>query len=166
MVNSDLNIAFIDQIATHPRLSVVFDYYGSLISSLANFPSRRDLDPVGFFKALPSTALVELHRAHGRLRFRLVGQEIMTRVGSKSLSGCWLDRLIQTEYGDAIDGLFGNLLSMDGPVYETGEVQRRHTRTVTSFAKLVLPLAACEGEPETALAVFVFAEPVTETRHY
>lgn len=155
-----------DALLSYPRLSLMFAYYNDLRTRLDRLPTRKDLDPVGFYAALPSAALVDVLRDEGRLRFRLVGQDILERIGLIGLGGRWLDQLINADNGDAVDGLFGNVLAVTTPSFEQGEVQRRVTRTVLAYAKLVLPLAGYEGEPETALTGIVFPEPITRPRRY
>lgn len=156
MIRLELKNVDTARVADYPRLATVWGYYAELTSRLGRVPTRRDLDPVGFYAALPSACLVEVHRDVGRLRFRLVGQEVLNRVGSIGMSGRWLDQLINTDFGDMLEVLFGNLHSIEEPIFETGEVQRRATRSGAAFVKLAVPLAACEGEPEAALVVVVF----------
>ncbi|MEM8914768.1 MAG: PAS domain-containing protein [Pseudomonadota bacterium] len=157
----------IDALAPFPRLCTMAEYYDRLAEQLAKPPTRYDLDPVQFYTALPSVALVELFRDEGRLRFRVVGQDILERIGAIGLGGRWLDSLVPGDNGDAIDGLFGNLISIDKVTFEQGEVHRKVTRTVTAYAKLTLPLAAPENEPHAALVGIVFIDPFsTKPRRY
>lgn len=166
MTYSEHNNLSADSLLAYPRLRLMFAYYDDLRIRLDRPPNRKDLDPVGFYAALPSAALIDVLRAEGRLRFRLVGQDILERIGMIGLGGRWLDQLVNSENGDAVDGLFGNVLAVRKPTLEQGEVQRRITRTVLTYTKLVLPLAPLDDEPETALTGIVFAEPMSRPRRY
>jgi hypothetical protein len=74
---------------TDARLERFYDYWQSLRGSRA-MPARRDLDPAAIKDLLPHVVIVE--RIADRFRYRLVGTEVVNRIGAEN-TGRYFDEL-------------------------------------------------------------------------
>lgn len=79
-----------DRAATwHPRLQRLLAYWES-IHPPGRLPGRQHLDPIAIRDLVPGLWLVDVQRAPFRLRYRLVGTQIVDAIG-REVTGQWLD---------------------------------------------------------------------------
>lgn len=63
-------------------------------------PSRSDIDPVEIVPLLPYVVLTSIEREPFRVRYRLVGTQVVAQAG-RDVTGCYLDQLDM--HADAVD---------------------------------------------------------------
>jgi hypothetical protein len=87
-------VCFVDRVEITSEMIKAVEAKWDALRGTREFPSRRDIDPVGFQPWLPYLSLVEIHAdktgASFRVRYRLVGTEV-TRFSNEDFSNTWLD---------------------------------------------------------------------------
>jgi hypothetical protein len=82
-----------------PRLRALFDYWRARADARA-MPARRDIDPADFVALLSAVALVDVLYDPLRFRYRLVGTQIVERLG-REMSGRWVSEIPRPQLREA-----------------------------------------------------------------
>ena len=101
-------------------------------------PSRADIDPLEIAPLLPHVALVDVERAPLRFRYRLVGTEIVRKVGA-DFTGRYLDSFTRLSNRDAMAAEFARVVDSAEPTVSFWNYSRADGRHVR-YERLVLPL--------------------------
>lgn len=130
--------------ADEPLLLDAAIYWAAKRSS-RGMPLRRDLSPIDMPRPLlPHLVIAELEPAPFRVRFRLVGTEMVTRYG-RDFTGLTIEDFMTGAYADYISGLFRKVRDSGQPVYSESTFKWNdggYGRT----RRLMLPLSVDGGE--------------------
>ncbi len=74
----------------HPKVRAFFTYWQSVRPAPRLLPARHHLDPAAMKAVLPGIWLLDLQREPFRLRYRLVGTEVVEYIGAE-VTGMWMD---------------------------------------------------------------------------
>lgn len=161
-------MSFVDHLVdVHQRQ--LYEYWQRQCQS-GRLPSRHDLDPTEIPSILRYLILADVVNGGARLRFRLVGTE-MVQFWGDDFTGQYLDEIMQGEYFDYINGLFQECIAQAAPVYSES-IFRWNSGGVTPAKRLLLPYSDGGTEVELVVVCQVFEpgtnaplQPATETGH-
>ncbi|WP_339830592.1 PAS domain-containing protein [uncultured Parvibaculum sp.] len=130
-------------------------------------PTRADFDPAEFFALMPIVNLIDVHRDPIGFRHRLVGTELVERMG-RDVTGRWVDADL---YGEAATSIFEGLRAV---ATEIRPYRRRarldwHTQHWLTTEAVELPLLGPAGTVNMILrgATFIVrSEPLPERLDY
>jgi len=106
-------------------------------------PARRDFSPLDLRAHLGWIVLVDVETAPFRLRYRLVGTEIVQRVG-RDATGRYLDELYHPEVYDTAVSAYRRVVAQKCPLRVHGRMRHAEKGHI-AFESLDLPLSA-DGE--------------------
>lgn len=145
-----------------PRLGWLYGYWLKKKGD-RDAASRADLAPAEIKPFLPILNLIDVRKEPLGFRHRLVGTEIVERLG-RDATGCWVDSAL---YGPAWEQVFDGLRT----VLEERRPYRRltrldwHTRSWLSMESLELPLIDESGEVNMILrGASYFTDPQSAAR--
>jgi len=118
-------------------------------------PERRDIDPVEIPRHLfPHLALIEIHDQGSRVRFRLLGEELIERFGRNRI-GVFFDDFISGSYLEYTKSYYRDLYRLRCPVFSASRF-----RSVSGWEcltkRLVMPLTTGSDEVTMAFAAQIF----------
>jgi hypothetical protein len=151
--------SFID----HPTLATLLGYWQTKRGAAA-LPARRDIDPLEMGSGLlPHLVLCDLFERGTRVRFRLVGTEVVKRLGVDP-TGKFLDDAATGDYRDVLAALHRLVYCERAPVFAESRFSWGAGRRLEA-QHLLLPLTQGGADPAIALAGFVFraSEPFAPT---
>lgn len=126
------------------------------------FPSKRSMDPIDFKPWLPYLSLIEIHDSPFRIRYRLVGTEIV-RFGGEDYTGKWLG---ETGWPDDIQALnlalYRRLFDTGKPVYGFSVTDWRDRRDCL-FEWALYPFGDASGRITHCLSVDDFSTVAPRT---
>ncbi|ARE38438.1 hypothetical protein RGUI_0297 [Rhodovulum sp. P5] len=131
-------------------LDEVEAYWSSLRETNGSLPTRAQLEPRGFARALSNCFVAEAIAPH-HLRLRLAGQHLHELMGME-MRGMPLSALVLPESRPQLQKTIGELLSdMDAPVRLRLISPRSYGRQALFAGMLLLPLAPEAGSPQRVL---------------
>lgn len=121
-----------------PLLRAAFDYWASKCRGRP-MPHRSDIDPTEMDRpVLPIITLFELHDG-GRIRCRLVGTEIVHRLGGDP-TGLFLDQFLRPGYLDFLTELLDDVRSRRAAIYSESLFENEDSGLFKTN-RILLPLA-------------------------
>lgn len=121
----------------YPEISQVLAYWREKRGDRA-FPSRADIDPLEFTKALPRVMMVEVSYDPLEFRYRVAGTGLFAMHGQE-LTGKLAHELQPPEFGALIHWHYSEAIASRAPMLHLIELTANyHT---TSYARLILPLS-------------------------
>ncbi|MBO6634142.1 PAS domain-containing protein [Parvibaculum sp.] len=125
-----------------PRLEKLYAYWRNKKGERFA-PSRADLLPSEIKPYLPVINLIDVRREPLGFRHRLVGTEIVERLG-RDATGCWVNAAL---YGPALEDVFEGLRAVTEEVRPYRRLTRLdwHVRPWLSMESLELPLLGDDG---------------------
>ncbi len=125
----DIDSALIDQLEIYWRGKANTD----------RLPARRDIEPADLVPVLPYLLLAEIERAPFRVRFRLVGTQVVTQ-SRRDFTGCYLDELSFHDNAMHFGDVYSTVAAHAAPVYGVSEMPCIGDG-VMGFCFAVFPLA-------------------------
>lgn len=120
-----------------PILLALAQYWGGQRQG-RDFPDRADIDPLGMPRCiLPHLSLVEISDGGRRARYRLVGTEIVNRLG-QDFTGRYASEVMTGDYHLFITSMFRAVYEYRAPLYS--ESQFRSNMALSRTRRLLLPL--------------------------
>ncbi len=113
-----------------------------------SLPSRDDIDPVEFGKALRNVFLIDIKSSEPKLLLRVMGTAFEDQYG-ENISGRFLEEL---DFGDSRNEIlqtYEQLIETKAPVYLSGEYEKTDGRLMR-FERITLPLSD-DGEQVTGV---------------
>lgn len=133
----------------HPMLAALLTYWRAKRGA-APIPARREIDPLEMGPALlPHLVLCDLLDRGTRARFRLVGTEVVKRLGVDPTAK-FLDAAAEGAYRDQLASLHRLVYCERAPVYAESRFSWRAGRRL-EVLHLLLPLT--QGGPDPAIAL-------------
>jgi hypothetical protein len=121
----------------YPEISRVLAYWREKQGNRA-FPSRADIDPMEFSKALPRVMMVEVSYDPLEFRYRVAGTGLFAMHGQE-LTGKLARELQPPEFGALIHRHYSEAIARRAPMLHLIELTVNYL--TTSYARLVLPLS-------------------------
>ena len=141
LAKHDIESALIDQLESYWRSK----------RGAGNLPARDDIDPADLVPLLPYILLTELEPAPFRVRFRLVGTQVVAQSG-KDFTGCYLDELSFHDNAMHFSEVYHRVAEHAAPVYGLSEMLCMGSG-VMGFYFAVFPLAQDGRAASHAIAV-------------
>lgn len=152
----------LDRRGWHPSISWIYDYWRA-ISPAGRLPGRQHMDPLDIAPViLPDIWLLDVVRPGPRFRFRLIGTEIVRKLG-RDFTGRWLD-----ETDDAfrqrpeIIERYVATVETGRPTYRIGPARITRTKEFEMLQNIFLPLAA-DGETVDILLALSIGYPAKKS---
>jgi hypothetical protein len=119
-------------------------------------PGRHDIDPLDFHRLLPNVALIDVHRASGRLRFRfrVHGTALVERAG-RDLTGLWFEEAFEPAEIRADLQVYEEVVERGVPYCSRRRIPVPRRDHVV-YHRLLLPLAADGVRVDKILLLVVF----------
>ncbi|WP_395020727.1 PAS domain-containing protein [Dongia sp.] len=127
------------------------------------FPSRADIDPLEFTRALPRVMMVEVSYDSLEFRYRVAGTGLFAMHG-RDLTGKLARELEPPEFGALIHRHYAEAIERRAPILHLIELTVDYL--ATSYARIILPLSidgkvidrliTCEAHEDHALALQKF----------
>jgi hypothetical protein len=108
------------------------------------FPAKSDVDPAEIKAALPYIMISEIHRDPLRVRYRLVGTEVVHFTG-EDFTGKWLHETGWGEYIDAVEQKYVRMFETGGPIFGVDFFTQRTDGKRKPYEWAIFPLAE-DGE--------------------
>jgi hypothetical protein len=119
-------------------------------------PERKDIDPLDIPKHLfPHLALIEIHDQGSRVRFRLLGENLIERFGLNRV-GVFFDEFISGSYLEYTKSYYRDLYRHRRPVFSASRF-RSASGWECLTKRLVMPLTTGSDEVTMAFAAQTFA---------
>ena len=90
--------------------------YWSGLRGTRRYPAKRDIDPAGLKPMLPYIMIAEVHRDPLRVRYRLVGTEVVHFMG-EDFTGKWLHETAWGDYVGSVEEKYALVFKIGGPVF-------------------------------------------------
>jgi hypothetical protein len=103
------------------------------------FPSRADIDPLEFTRALPRVMMVEVSYDPLEFRYRVAGTGLFAMHGQE-LTGKLARELDPPEFGALIHRHYTEVIERRAPILHLIELTVNHL--ATSYARIILPLSS------------------------
>jgi hypothetical protein len=126
-----------EDLTSHPVLSALHAYWQAKRAG-RSMPSRRQIAPEEIKPLLPHIMLAEVVDG-ARFRYRLVGTEVERRYG-KSLTGGFIDELLDSDYGANVLALYARLMAERRPLFSRDRVEAASGAYMIS-ERVMLPLS-------------------------
>jgi hypothetical protein len=140
---------------SNPVLAALLRYWDGQRGARA-LPARRDIDPLDMGSALlPHLLLVDLFDRGTRVRFRLVGTQVVKRLGFDP-TGRYLEGEMTGGWYELLAALHRLVYAERAPVFAESEFLWGGGRRLRA-QHLLLPLTQDGPDPAIALAAVVFA---------
>lgn len=121
-----------------PILLAVAQYWAERCNG-REFPDRADVDPLTMpRRILPHLGLVELSDGGRRGRYRLVGTEIVDRLG-QDFTGRYVSEVMSSDYNLFMTSMFRAVFEYRAPLYSESQFRCEHALSRTR--RLLLPLS-------------------------
>lgn len=134
-----------------------------------DFPSRADIDPLEFTKALPRVMMAEVSYDPLEFRYRVVGTGLFAMHG-RELTGKLAHELDPPEFGALIHRHYAEVIARRVPILHV--IALTVNDLATSYARIILPfssdgkvidrLMTCEAHEDHALALQKFFQEAKE----
>ena len=108
------------------------------------FPARGDIDPAAIKPALPYVMISEVHRNPLRIRYRLVGTEVVHFSG-EDFTGKWLHETDWGSYRLAVEQKYVRMLETGEPTFGIGHLTQASDGKRKPYEWAIFPLAE-DGE--------------------
>lgn len=126
-----------------PELLALYERWRSLFHG-GKLPSRSDIDPLTIpAKVLPYVVLADVVDGGRRIRYRLVGTNMVSEWG-QDFTGCYLDEIMEGSYRAFLENLFADVVSRRCAVLSESAF-RWDVGRATHTRRLFMPLAS-DGE--------------------
>jgi hypothetical protein len=122
----------------YPEIDLVLAYWREKKADRA-FPSRADIDPMEFPKALPRVMMVEVSYGPLEFRYRVAGTGLFAMHGQE-LTGKLARELDPPEFGALIHRHYAEVIARRAPALHLIELTVDYL--ATSYARLILPLSS------------------------
>jgi|TARA_R110002072_G_scaffold36053_27_gene106224 hypothetical protein len=147
---------------------LVFLNYWRAKIHLGRLPGRHDIDPLEFPKLLPRIGLVDVLRNDQAVdhplvyRARLLGTEITAHFG-RDVTGKVGQQLYDNAYLRQIEAIYGQVVADGVPLLCLCQVPIKDGGGMTTYSRLIAPLAANGEDVDMLLSLFTFppSEPAT-----
>jgi hypothetical protein len=120
----------------HPKLRALYDYWDTCRAG-RQMPARGDIDPLDIPRHLATLILADIEPDPLRVRFRVVGTELESRVG-RTVTGDVLD----ADSDAAFFQPYATCALEARPVHEYARFDFGSDRPTGEFERLLLPLSA------------------------
>lgn len=137
---------FLDKIQS-PNVRHIYSVWKSKCKAGA-LPSRSDVDPVEFGKALPNVFLVKIQPTEPKLLLHLMGTTFEEQYG-ESVTGKFIEDLDFGDDKNRILEAYDRIIETKEPVYIWSEYEKSDGR-VMHFERIALPLSD-DGETVTGV---------------
>ena len=124
-------------------IRAVHEYWARLRGP-RRFPAKRDIDPAALKPVLPYIMISEVHRDPLRVRYRLVGTEIVHFAG-EDFTGKWLHETGWGEYIGGVEQKYVRMFETGGPVFGVDLFIQRSDGERRPYEWAIFPLAE-DGE--------------------
>lgn len=144
-------------LASDPILGALYRYW-NLRRGTRRMPDRRDIDPIDLGPSLlPHLGLMDIVDGGARVRYRLLGTNIVERWG-RDPTGRFMDEVMSGTYGAYIHSLYRTLVQACAPVFSES-LFRWDAEGYLRARRLYLPLT--HGGTDVAIALIgqVFLGP-------
>jgi hypothetical protein len=121
----------------YPEIAAVLAYWRAKKGDRA-FPSRADIDPMEFARALPRVMMVEVSYDPLAFRYRVAGTGLFAMHGQE-LTGKLAHELEPPEFGAMIHGHYADAIARRVPTLQVVELTVDYL--TTSYARIILPLS-------------------------
>lgn len=147
-----------DRSGWHPSISWIYGYWRR-ISPAGRLPGRQHLEPLDIALAiLPDLWLLDVVRPGPRFRFRLIGTEIVNKLG-RDYTGRWLDEADEAfRQRPEIIERYVATVETGQPTYRIGPARITRTKGFEMLQNIFLPLAA-DGETVDILLALSIGYP-------
>jgi hypothetical protein len=137
-IRSDADLLAVE---AHARTRRVYDYWKS-IHPASGIPGRQHLDPMALRDLLPGIWLVDVAQDPFRLRYRLVGTEVVEAMG-RDVTGQWLDEAHpHLASDDAYWQRSRDIVASKIPSWRRGPPHLWKHETYSIVENLIMPFAA------------------------
>jgi hypothetical protein len=127
-----------------PRLAAVYAYWRARRPGPAGGPSRlpgrADIEPLELYRVLPQLLLADVVGAQQRIRYRVVGTEIVARWGTDD-TGRYLDEMPPGPATELSIKLYQIALSRRAALYSETNLRPDNDIGMSLLCRLILPLA-------------------------
>ena len=142
-----------------PVLQGTWDYWRKKVGD-GDIPDRAAIVPTDIPELLPHVYMVDVVDGGARFRYRLVGSNIVDRVGFNA-TGKFLSEVVQGEHERYMANLFRQVVSTRHGIYSRS-AYRYPDRDFVSTSRIFLPLTRGGREVAIILAAQVFGFARTE----
>lgn len=118
--------------------------YWSGLRGLRRFPAKREIDPAALKPVLPYIMIAEVHRDPLRVRYRLVGTEVVHFMG-EDFTGQWLHETAWGDYIGSVEEKYDRVFKIGGPVFGIDYFTQASDRQRKPYEWAIFPLAE-DGE--------------------
>jgi hypothetical protein len=127
------------------RLATVYAYWWARRpgppGGPSRLPARADIEPLELYRMLPQLLLADVVGAQQRIRYRVVGTEIVARWGTDD-TGRYLDEMPPGSATDLSIKLYQIALSRRAALYSETNLRPDNDIGVSLLCRLILPLAS------------------------
>jgi hypothetical protein len=145
------------------RLATVYSYWWARRPSRPGepplLPGRSDIEPLELHKVWPQLLLADVVGEEKRIRYRVVGTEIVARWG-KDDTGCYLDEMPASASTKLSLKLYGIALSRRAALYSETNLRPDGGTGLSLLCRLILPLASDGVKVDMVLAAQVQTKPL------
>ncbi len=118
--------------------------YWSGLRGTRRYPAKRDIDPAGLKPMLPYIMIAEVHRDPLRVRYRLVGTEVVHFMG-EDFTGKWLHETAWGDYVGSVEEKYALVFKIGGPVFGIDYFTQASDHQRKPYEWAIFPLAE-DGE--------------------